>query len=325
MIRRTLSGFRLLLALVGLVAVVLGVMLSVPVVPPPLLASIETTARSADRSGMPELQRFQARDGTWIAYRTYSASGERVAILVHGSSASSASMHNVAKALSASGISSLALDVRGHGQSGSRGEIGYVGQLEDDLADFLDHVAKEYPQARLMLVGHSSGGGFALRVAAGPLGARFERFILLAPYLGPFAPTTRPDSGGWANASVPRLVALGAMHRAGLKIGGDLPVLAFAVGPNGRKNLTSQYSFNLFANYRTADYAADFANAAGPVALLAGANDELMWPEKFADVAVSRGQKLPVTLVPGSNHMGITIDAPALDALRKVVTEPAAP
>jgi hypothetical protein len=32
-----------------------------------------------------------------------------------------------------------------------------------------------------------------------------------------------------------------------------------------------------------------------------------------------------VTLVPGSNHMGITIDAPALDALRKVVTEPAAP
>ena len=325
MIRRTLSALKLLLALVGLVAVALGVMLSAPLVPPPLLTSIEKTARSADRSGMPELQRFQARDGTSIAYRAYPASPERVAILVHGSSSSSSSMHNVAKALSASGISSFALDVRGHGQSGSRGEIGYIGQLEDDLADFMTNVVKEYPQARLMLVGHSSGGAFALRVAAGPLGARFERFILLSPYLGPFAPTTRPDSGGWAKASVPRLVALLAMHRAGLKIGGDLPVLAFAVGPEGRMRLTSQYSFNLFANYRSADYAADFARAAGPVSILTGANDELMWPEKYAEVAVSKGQKLPVTLVPGTNHMGITIDAPALDALRKVVTEPAAP
>jgi pimeloyl-ACP methyl ester carboxylesterase len=325
MIRKTLSGLKLLLALVGLAAVVLGAMLSVPVVPPPLLASIETTARSADRSGMPEVQRFQARDGTWMAYRAYPASAERVAILVHGSSSSSSSMHNVAKVLSSGGISSFALDVRGHGQSGSRGEIGYIGQLEDDLADFITHIAKEYPQARLMLVGHSSGGAFTLRVAAGPLGARFERFILLSPYLGPFAPTTRPDSGGWANASVPRLVALLAMHRVGLKIGGDLPVLAFAVGPEGRMRLTSQYSFNLFANYRTADYAADFARAAGPVALLAGVNDELMWPEKYAEVAVSKRQKVSVTLVPGSNHMGIIIDDSALEALRTVVSGPAAP
>jgi len=321
MIRKTLAGLKLLLALVGLVAVALGTMLSVPVVPPPLLASIEATARSADRSGMPDVQRFQARDGTSIAYRAYPASQERVAILVHGSSASSASMHNVAKALSASGISSFALDVRGHGQSGSRGEIGYIGQLEDDLADFLTHLSKEHPQARPMLVGHSSGGGFALRVAAGPLGAKFERFILLAPYLGPFAPTTRPDSGGWVKASVPRLVALGAMHQVGIKLGGDLPVLAFAVGPEGRKRLTAQYSFNLFANYRTADYAADFDRAAGPVSLLAGANDELMVVDRYSGVAISKGQKLPVTLVPGTNHMGITIDAPALEALRKLVAE----
>jgi alpha-beta hydrolase superfamily lysophospholipase len=321
MMRKTLSGLKLLLALVGLVAVALGAMLSVPVVPPPFLASIERTASSADRSGMPDLQRFQARDGTYIAYRAYPASRERVAILVHGSSSSSASMHNVAKALSASGVSSFALDVRGHGQSGSRGEIGYVGQLEDDLADFITHVAEEYPQARLMLVGHSSGGGFALRVAAGPLGAKFERFILLAPYLGPFAPTTRPDSGGWARASVPRLVALGAMHRMGIRLGGDLPVLAFAVGPEGRMRLTSQYSFNLFANYRTADFAADFAKAAGPISLLAGANDELMLVDKYADAAVSRGQKLPVTLVPGSNHMGVIVDAPALEALGKLAAQ----
>jgi alpha-beta hydrolase superfamily lysophospholipase len=321
MIRKTLSGLKLLLALVGLVAVVLGAMLSVPVVPPPYLASIETTARSADRSGMPDLQRFQARDGTSIAYRAYPASQERVAILVHGSSGSSASMPKVAQALSASGISSFAMDVRGHGQSGSRGEIGYVGQLDDDLDDFITHIAKEYPQARLMLVGHSSGGAFALRVAAGPWGAKFERFILLAPYLGPFAPTTRPDSGGWAKVSVPRLVALGAMHRAGIKLGGDLPVLAFAVGPEGRKRLTWQYSFNLAANYRTADFAADFAKAAGPVSLLAGANDELMLVDRYAEVAVSRGRKLPVALVPGSNHMGITIDGPALEALRKLVAQ----
>src|ERR1700685_3845173 len=89
---------------------------------------------------------------------------------------------------------------------GPRGDIGYVGQLEDDLADFVAVVRKTAPTAPLTLIGHSAGGGFALRVAGSPLQGLFARTVLLAPYLGYDAPTNQPNSGGWANADIPRII-----------------------------------------------------------------------------------------------------------------------
>ena len=73
-------------------------------------------------------------------------------------------------------------------------------------------VRKTAPTAPLTLVGHSSGGGFALRVAGSPIQNLFERTVLLAPYLGYDAPTTRPNSGGWANADIPRIIGLMALR-----------------------------------------------------------------------------------------------------------------
>ena len=60
------------------------------------------------------------------------------------------------------------------------------------------------PTVPLTLIGHSAGGGFALRVAASPIQNLFARTVLLAPYLGYNAPTNRPNSGGWASADIPR-------------------------------------------------------------------------------------------------------------------------
>ena len=58
----TVRGIVWLLAAAGLVALVLAGMIAVPVSRPKALASIADTARSADRSGTPLLQYFQARD-----------------------------------------------------------------------------------------------------------------------------------------------------------------------------------------------------------------------------------------------------------------------
>ena len=56
------------LAAVGVLALVLGGVLAIPVKSPPPLASIHTGARAIGHEGRPELSRFQARDGTWLAY-----------------------------------------------------------------------------------------------------------------------------------------------------------------------------------------------------------------------------------------------------------------
>ncbi|MFM5616223.1 alpha/beta hydrolase [Aeromonas veronii] len=65
-------------------------------------------------------------------------------------------MHKMASAFSQAGYDAYALDIRGHGASGDKGTIAYIGQLEDDLEDFIKSVAPAKPAT---LVGFSSGGG----------------------------------------------------------------------------------------------------------------------------------------------------------------------
>src|SRR6201994_35422 len=155
------------LSAIGAVALLLVALVATPLQRPPELSSISQTARAVDRSNMPPLERFSARDGTQLAYRHYPARGPatgRVAILVHGSSGSSAAAHALAAALAAHGVDTFAADIRGHGGSGTRGDIAYPGQLEDEMIDFVTLVRRGAGDAPITLLGHSAGGGFALRI-----------------------------------------------------------------------------------------------------------------------------------------------------------------
>jgi alpha-beta hydrolase superfamily lysophospholipase len=186
-------------------------MIATPLASLPELTSISKAARAVDRSSMPPLSRFSARDGTELSYRHYPARGPssgKIAILVHGSSGSSTAVHPLADALAARGVETYAPDIRGHGGSGTRGDIGFIGQLENDMEDLVTLVRKTSSTEPLTLLGHSAGGGFALRIASSPIQDLFARTVLLAPYLGYDAPTNRPNSGGWASADIPRFLAL---------------------------------------------------------------------------------------------------------------------
>ena len=74
--------------------------------------------------------------------------------------------------VAAAGYQAFALDIRGHGASGTHGRIGYIGQLEDNLVGFVAAVAPPRPRSR---VGFSAGGGHVLRFAANPRRSAFDR------------------------------------------------------------------------------------------------------------------------------------------------------
>jgi alpha-beta hydrolase superfamily lysophospholipase len=303
-------------ALCGVAALALGFALGWPLKTPAPLDSIQSGAMAIDQEGKPALSRFQARDGTWLAYRLYPAAGDRLAIVTHGSSASSDEMNAVAKSLAAAGVAAAAIDARGHGASGTRGDIGYLGQLDDDLADLVAVLRKSQPNARLTLIGHSSGGGFVARIAGEPLGQAFERFILLSPYLGYRAPTNRPSegSGAWAETDMPRILALLALEKLGIDWAQSLPTLAFAVKPEARPFLTPVYSYRLMRNYGvTGDWRAGF-RAAGPrIVIIAGEDDELMNAAAYRAAVGPFGAS--VKLLPAVDHMGIVYKPAALEAI----------
>jgi alpha-beta hydrolase superfamily lysophospholipase len=306
------------LAAVGVAALSLGALLAAPTNRPPPLASVESGAEAIDQSDLPDLARFQARDGTWLAYRLYPAAGDasdRVAILAHGSSGCSQEMNALGHALAAAGVTAVAIDARGHGASGNRGDAGYVGQLDDDLADLVADLRRSRPRAGFALIGFSAGGGFALRVAGGPTGALFDKFVLLAPFLGHFAPTNRPNEGGghWVEADIPRILALKALEAIGLDGPRSLPVIAFADTP-GSLTSTSVYSYNLWASYGPPpDWRAAFRAAAGRIEAIVGQEDQLMNAPTYAPALAPLGAK--ATVLPGVDHIGMVYRPAALAAI----------
>ena len=306
------------LGVIGAAALVLAVMIATPVAHLPELTSVSKAARAVDRSTMPSLERFSARDGTELAYRHYPSRGipsGKIAILVHGSSGSSPAVHALADALAARGVETYAPDIRGHGGSGTRGDIAFIGQLENDLEDLVAFVRKTSPKEPLILLGHSAGGGFALRVACSPIGHLFARTVLLAPYLGYDAPTNRPDSGGWARADIPRFLGLSALRKLGIDCCEALPTLAFAVPPNYERILVSAYSYRLMRNFATRGYRNDFAATSVPVTLVSGADDELMLADKYADAVHAVAPSVEIKLIDGVDHMGIVSDVKAVSVI----------
>ncbi|MEM5313174.1 alpha/beta fold hydrolase [Paraburkholderia sp. JHI869] len=283
---------------------------------PAPLESINAPFKQVDFSDLPALRRYSARDGTslaWRAYLPHASAPQACVVLIHGSSASSASLHPLARQFAAAGYAACVPDIRGHGESGRKGTIAYIGQLEDDLEDLLAALPPELAALPKTLIGFSAGGGFALRFAGSARQRLFERYVLLAPFLHHKSRTTRNEVGGWVSVGMPRLAVLALLNGLRIRTFNHLPTIAYALAPEVRDQLTPQYSFNLMQNFRPhADYRADIRRARQPLHVLAGADDEVFLAREYAAAFEEAGAHVPVTLVPGAGHIGLTLDAPAI-------------
>lgn len=312
------------LCAVGAVALIFTALIATPLQRPPEMRSVSESVKGVDLSTLPPLERFQARDGTWLGYRHYQPKGAetgRGAIFIHGSSASSATVnHALTAAISAHGVETWALDMRGHGASGTRGDIGYLGQLEDDLVDFVAHVRKTAPDLPLTLVGHSAGAGFSLRVAATPIVQDlFVRTVLVAPYLGYDAPTNVKQSGSWVSPDIPRLLGIAGLRKLGIECCAQLPVLAFAVPPSSEAYLTPTYSERLIRNFATRGYRLDLPAVTHPMTIFGGTEDEMMISARYAETVQAIKPSVDVRIIDGVNHMGMVTSPKAVNAIAEDV------
>ncbi len=301
-------------AFIGVVALALAIALGGPAQPAPM-RSMSRPFESVDFSGVSDARRFAARDGAQLAYRAYAAAEQPArgsVVLIHGSSSRSVSVHPLAAGLARAGYSVYALDMRGHGESGVKGQIAYVGQLDDDVEDFVKTVL---PAGRKTLIGFSSGGGFALRFAGGPKAAVFDAYLLLAPFIHQDAPTAKAGAGGWAAVGVPRIVALTILNGIGITAFNDLPVIAYALGEEEGKFLTPWYSYALATNFRPRfDYRADIVAVAQPMEVVAGADDEVFFADRYESLFAQAGHPVRVTIVPGLGHIEMVLHPAAAEA-----------
>lgn len=310
----TVTFFVSALAAIFVIALIAAITFGGPNAPPPM-SSVNEAFKTFSLEGLPSLQRWTARDGASLAFREYlprGASKDACVVLIHGSAGRSDGLHGLAFGFAGSGYRVFALDVRGHGESGRKGCIGYIGQLEDDLEDFF---AAKCPQGKTSLVGFSAGGGFALRFAADSRCRLFRNYLLMAPFLSQTATTYRPGSGGWISVGLPRIVGLILLNRIGIRRFNHLKVTAFALSPQARAQLTSGYSFSLALNFRpNNDWRANIATVTAPMEVLVGDKDDQFRADRFHDEFQVSKRHVAVTVLSGVGHIDLTISPSAVQA-----------
>lgn len=306
----------LLLLLVLLPVIVIA--FSAPAPPLPM-ASMAGPLKQVNFDDVPAPRQFRARDGTHLQFYVYPASPDKIAVLVHGSAGPGTSMHALAKALRDAGVSTYVLDIRGHGGSGRRGDIDYIGQIDDDLADFVTNLGPTKSGEVRTLVGFSAGAGFTIRFASGRYGEMFDRYVFLSPIL-PGAPTLRPSAGGWTNISLPRVIILSWFDRLGIHLFDGVNVISYAVARND-KQATANYSWRLFVNFNAGpDFAAYLKNIRRPAAVLVGSADAQVVANQFAPLFKSLDVNIPITIVPGMTHVDMIATPTALRAVVSAVS-----
>lgn len=267
--------------------------------------------RGGDDQDKPaELQSFAGRDGQLLSYAHYPAESSVKLILLHGSGYHGSYLAPLARYLSGKDTADVyIMNIRGHHQSGrSRGDINYIGQLEDDIADFVSNLRETDPQARFVLGGHSSGGAMAIRFAASSYGAMATNFLALAPILGHRAPTALQASGGWAHISLPRIIGLSMLNTVGIHWLDHLETIRFNLPKDFRNGTeTLGYSWRLMTNFNLHDdFKADLAALPQTSLTLVGNDDEAMNVEAFPILFKEIGKTVDV--VDGADHFSLILD-----------------
>jgi pimeloyl-ACP methyl ester carboxylesterase len=316
--------YKLVAGAVGLVLVIAVTAVAViafnaPKSPPPM-ASMAKSSGELDGGGVPAPRQFQARDGSSLQYYAYPAGPDKVAVLIHGSALPGNSMHALATSLRAAGVTVYVPDIRGHGGSGRRGDIDYIGQLDDDLVDFVAQLGPAKSGETRTLVGFSAGAGFTVRFAGGPNGMLFDRYVFLSPIL-PGSPTLRPASGGWVGFSVSRVLTIASLNRFGIHWFDGYPVLNYALSPERAQSATASYSYRLMINFGVGgEYETYLKNIRQPAAVLVGDADEQEFANEFAPMMQRLGVNIRVTLLPNMKHADMINNPEAAQAITRAIS-----
>ena len=259
-------------------------------------------------------QHYKARDNSKLFYRYIRGSSAETIVLLHGSGTEGRYLIPLAKKLNTElNITVIIPDLRGHGYSrgSTPGDINYLGQLEHDLEDLLSHIKSSYANAKVILAGHSSGGGLAVKYGGNNLN-QFDGAILLAPYLGYQAPTVRKNSGGWVQVAKLRYAGLAMLNNIGITFLNHYQVLFFNRPTKVASELQLEsYSYQLNESFSPQSYATDLSNYKSPMLLLVGELDEAFYPNEFKKVLEINAPHADFHLVKNTKHLNLPLSEEA--------------
>ena len=253
-------------------------------------------------------QKFIMRDDKQLLANTYKSESKTTIILLHGVLSSSFLMNKTAGLLRKSTNSEvIALDFRGHGQSeGTPGDVDYINQYVDDLEDVIIALKEEKPNQKIILAGHSMGGGIILRYAMQQKAPKINGYILFAPHLGVNSPTLKKEvvtkeEASFIKLHINRIIGLKMMNAIGETKYNNLPVLFFNL-PEAMP--VTKYSYRANESMSPLDYKKGLNAINKPLLVIVGSKDEAFDAKKIK-TAVTQNSKGEVYVVENETHNGI--------------------
>jgi len=325
----------MLLDLISFVAISCAIPLSIAL-------SLISSQQSRDRTGEGSLDfsrllgrteqsspliSYKTPDGDELGFRRYATAreGAPLLLLVHGSGWHGIAFDQLAQRVADAGLANVVVpDLRGHGANPERrGDINYIGQLESDLHALIEQEARDGQS--VVMGGHSSGGGLVVRYANGQFGEDLKGAILMSPFLKYNAPTTRPSSGGWAEAMVRRIIGLSMLNTVGITVFNHLPVIDFAFpqevidGPLGH-TATRAYSYRMNTSFAPRNNYLQDVSKLPPFLLVAGRDDEAFVADLYEPTLSPANPNGRYVLIDGVSHLDVISSDEAFTAVRDYLT-----
>ena len=257
---------------------------------------------------------FTLRDHCRLAAYRYQGPSTTTILLLH-SVASTAYLYNQTAGLlrQATRATVVAVDLRGHGRSeGPPGDVAYLNQYADDVADLVATIRQENPRGKIILAGHSMGGGIALQYAQAHPGG-VDGLLLLAPLLGqdfftslPPTPATpaalaAPAAEPFMKLHLPRIIGLKMLNSLGQHQLGSLPVLFFNLPATVPLR---QYSYRASQSMAPEHLGPALRAVRVPLLVVIGSRNEAFPAAAVRQAVVASGRGVAY-IVAGATHNGI--------------------
>ena len=269
---------------------------------------------AAANASIPGVANFEARDRSLIGYRHYrSKQPTRIKLyLVHAETWDDLQFTALATTLATRlGIADVfTFDMRGHGQNPlHRGDVAYVGQPTDDLADLIRATSAQGDV--LVIGGHSAGAAVAARLAEAPGPIKLAGLLLLAPVLSPDFAANKSDFGGWALPLKARVAGLKLQNAIGIHWSDQEIAVQYAVpqavweGPLGF-SVTSDYSWRFVKSLQLpSSDGSDLSSVGAPYLAVVGSDDEVIDAEKLEPAIKTFNKRGETSVVPQETHFSI--------------------
>ncbi|TQD36246.1 alpha/beta hydrolase [Haloflavibacter putidus] len=266
---------------------------------------------------------IKMRDGNKLFSKIYPSKSKTALILIHGSGSESRYLETLAGNISHDYFATVITpDLRGHGRNlKDQPDINYIGQLEEDIEDIIKYTKDSLHAKKIILAGHSSGGGLVLRYIANSALTKVDKAIMIAPYLGHDAPTVKPKSGGWVTVGIKRWVGLSLLNTIGIEKYNEKPVLFFNRAKAYEDSLQNKsYSYRMAVNFAPKNYEKDIANVRTNSLVLVGSEDESFYSNKFKEVYSPAAEYTDIQIMQNVNHLNIVKDSEVLKKIAKYLS-----